>query len=94
MNKSEFIGYLVALEDMVETEDEVELLQKIISRARSLDEVTTVPYTYPPTWPGTWIGQEIIKPTTATYTNMKNPLAEPDSWEVKCEKAPNFTVVK
>lgn len=43
MKKEEFIGYLRALEDMVDTKDERKLIKKIIARAQDID---VYPYYY------------------------------------------------
>ena len=102
MNKAEFIGYLTALQDMVDTDREYDLIAKIINRAKTLEE-SVVSYPYWPTYPNIWCstanpynsGFDI--PEEFTYNDIKikkDLLVGPNDWEVKCDNPPNFTVVK
>jgi len=85
MTKDEFMGYLYALEDMVDTVDEQDIITMIIERAKEI-EVTPITTTYP------WI--TYTTPTTCDTTNIK--WSSPTDWSVTTKKdnPTNFTVVK
>jgi hypothetical protein len=86
----------------------VQAIDGIIEKAEQLDEPVQITYptypTYPTTpwspWPGTWItsnNTELDNPSEFEYNGIKikkDPLVGPNDWEVKCNTAPNFTVVK
>jgi hypothetical protein len=82
------MGYLYALEDMVDTADEQDIIAMIIERAKEI-EVTPITTTYP-TYP--WI--TYTTPTTCDTTNIK--WSSPTDWSVTTKKdnPTNFTVVK
>lgn len=89
MKKEEFIGYLRALEDMVDTKDERKLIKKIIARAQDID---VYPYyyknwTYPygPYWYGT--STNAVSSVTLTDSNLDSErgtvtLKNPTDWSV------------
>lgn len=87
MKKEEFIGYLRALEDMVDTKDERKLIKKIIARAQDID---VYPYyyknwSYP--WGPYWYGTSAngVSSVTLTDSNLDNgtvTLKNPTDWSV------------
>lgn len=97
MKKEEFIGYLRALEDMVDTKDERKLIKKIIARAQDID---VYPYYYKswnypwgPYWYGISTGQSTTIPLSTTTGGIninldesagdKITLKNPTDWSVK-----------
>lgn len=101
MNKAEFIGYLTALEDMVDNKAELKLIQKIKKRAESLD----LSYTYPyyPYYPNIWYGATKtgiskgtyeITPNSTVTTGQPVTLTNANSWSVNTLPNGDFEIKK
>ena len=100
MKKDEFIGYLTALKDLSEThfrEDEIpELIGQILDKAKEL-ELTN--YTYPtyPTYPNWYFIEPSPTQCKSSLDNGVNFTYNDNissDFSIKCDTAPNFTVVK
>lgn len=93
MNKAEFIGYLNALEDMVDGKAELKLIQKIKKRAESLD----LSYTYPyyPYYPNIWYGATKTGISNSTVTTGQPvTLTNANSWSVNTLPNGDFEIKK
>ena len=109
MTKAEFIAYLHGVKLGCTAVDEAQIWDEILTTAAKIEpETITVPSnpTYPsnPWWDPykpyvTWTTDKIEfdNQTSFMYNGIKikkDPLVGPNDWEVKCDTAPNFTVVK
>jgi hypothetical protein len=101
MKKAEFIGYLYALRDLAvddtfdDFDDGVEwILDKVIERAKQLEETTTVPHY--PTYPWITYTTGTIKLDNQSNSAYNIKYSDPNAWSVTYDKKnpPNFTVVK
>lgn len=98
MKKAEFIGYLMALDDMADSDEERRIIQCILKRAQQLEEpVQSIPYT-PPSNPWDPYKPYITWSDTITW-DSSNPInfelditdsisynckiPEPNQWSVK-----------
>ena len=100
MTKEEFIGYLTALEDMVDTKDERKLIKKIKERAQTIN---VYPYyyknwTYPygPYWYGTTTNanSSALLADGQTISVDKVTLTEPSEWSVNTLSNGDFEIKK